>query len=127
MRPRHHQRDIAEHRDELRPLGYHVAGIIGEQPDQLLAVAASGVAARQRPPSETILISRDECAEADIDRRHRAIRFLADDDVALLGAHDMHCLRAVGRDAERFADGNQPFPQFQSLISRHIDLVAQLA
>ena len=127
MRPGHDRRSLPEHGDQRRAFGQDLAGIVGGQADQLLAVAAGGVAARQRATAEKVLVAGDERAEPKIDRRHRAVGFLSDDDVALLGPHDMHRLGAVRGDAEGLADGDQPFPQFQPLIGRYIDLVTQLA
>src|SRR5690242_10931741 len=72
--------------------------IVREQSDQLLPTRRSRVAARERSLSEKILVLRYERVHAEIERRDGAIRVLADDDVALFGAQEMHCFRAVGCD-----------------------------
>ena len=56
--------------------------------------------ASERLPTKSGFDLADRPAEPDVVRRHGAIGFLADDDVALLGAQHVHRLGAVGRDVE---------------------------
>ena len=62
--------------------------------------------ASERLPTKSVFGLADRPAEADIVRGRRAVGFLTDDDVALLGAQHVHRLGAVGRDAERLPASN---------------------
>lgn len=60
-------------------------------------------------------------------RRHRGhgpIRILPDDDVTLLGAKNVHGLRAIDAGAERFGIGPDRFEHRLAVIGRHIDFEA---
>src|ERR1700693_2072482 len=119
-------------RDELRPLWQHLLRVFRQQADELLAVGSRGISAGKRATAEKvpawiIRVSVDQRGEPQIDRGHRAVGLLADNDVTLLRSQHMHRLGAVGSDAVRLAGGDQLLPEREAIIGRHVDLVAQLA
>ena len=88
------------HRDDLRALLQHDLRVGGQQADELLAVWVLEVGAQQRALADEVGLGlADGPAEAGLVRRQRAVRVLADDDVALLRAQHVHGLGAVGAAA----------------------------
>ena len=75
----------------------HDRRVVGEQADELLAALRHHVGAGERALADEVGLGlADRPGEAGVVRRQRAVGVLADDDVALLGAQDVHRLGAVG-------------------------------
>ena len=79
-----------------------------------------------RAPADEVLLRRDGPAHAEVLRRDGPVGLLADDRIALLGAEDVHRLRAVRRDAERLAGGHHGLPQRQAVPRRDVELEGEL-
>ncbi len=113
--------------DDLPALRQDGLRIVGQQADEVLAIAARGVRARERAAAEEVLALGDDPVHAEIDGRHRAVGVLPDDDESLLGAQHVHRLGAVGRDAVLRAGRHQRFPDVPRLVGADVDLVGELA
>ena len=126
--PEHrHRRSEARGLNDLSALGKDSPGVFGQQSDQLLAIGPARVGTRQRTLAQEVLGARHEALHPQVDRRHRPVGVLADDDVALLRAQHVHRLGAVRRDAVRSTGLHQRFPHGPTVIGRHVDLVGELA
>ena len=112
----------------LRALFEHDRRVVGEEPDQLLAVRRQHVGAGERALADEILLGLpDRPVEAEVGERHRAVGLLADDDEALLGPHHMHRLGAVGAAAVLLDLAPRRLPNGAAVMRGHVDLVAELA
>ncbi len=83
--------------DHLRAFFEDDRRIVGQEPDELLAIRRQHIGTCERAFADEILFRfPDRPIEAQVVERHRAVGLLADDDVALLGPQHMHRLSAVG-------------------------------
>src|SRR4051794_14694792 len=113
---------------ELGALLQHLGRVLGQQAHELLAVGPLQVGAGHAALADEVgLLLGDDPAHAEVERGHGAVRVLADDDVALLGAQHVHGLGAIGRDAERLAGAYERLPDWAAVAGRHVDLVGELA
>ena len=133
------RRDVADHRDwrsttlvhELRALGQHLFGVVGEDADELLAVlaprvfAAPGAPRRGNRPS----IFDDHPVHAEATRptcwcrRSPGPGWLQ----TAFGAEHVHRLGAVRGNAMLGARLHQRLPQVAPVMPGHVDLEAELA
>ena len=112
----------------LRALFERDRRIVGQKPDQLLAIVRQHIGARERPLADEILLRlSDHPVEAEVGERHRAVGLLTDDDIALLGPHHMHRLGAVSAAAVLLHLAPRRLPDGAAEMRRHVDLVAELA
>src|SRR5208282_6824735 len=102
--------------------------ILRQETDELLAVFLEHIGAGKRAFSHEILLRlADRPVEAEIGERHRSVSLLADDGIALLGAHHMHRLRAVSAAALLLYLAPRRLPHGATKVRRNVDLVAELA
>ena len=114
--------------DDLGALFKHGLRVLGLQADQLLAALRHEIRTGEAANADEIgLLLADRPVQPGIVRRHGAVRVLADDDVALLGAQHVHRLGAVGAGAMLLALGPQRFPDGLAVIGQHVDLEAAVA
>ena len=107
--------------------GQDQGGVLGLQADELFAAGARRIGAPERAPAQEVLLRTDDPVHAEVGGGHRAVGFLADDDVALLGAQHVHGLGAERRDAVFLAGVHERRPQTEAVARRHVDLERQLA
>ncbi len=79
-------------------------------------------------PTKSVFFLETAQPRPGIVRRHGAVRILADDDIALLGAQHVHGLGAVEAGAHRLRARSQiAFQTAAAVIGRHVDFVTELA
>jgi sarcosine oxidase subunit alpha len=88
-------------------------------------VLDDGTTARLGPCHYFMTTTTAEAAR--VIHRHRAVRILADDDVALFGAQHVHRLGAVGAGAILLPFRPQRLPDGFAIVRRHVDLEAPFA
>src|SRR5271165_6284676 len=100
--------------------------VLGDEPDELLAIFRQHVGAGKRAFSHEILLRlANRPVEAEVGERHRSVGLLADDDIALLGAHHMHRLGAVSAAALLLDLAPCRLPHGAAEMRGYIDLVAE--
>src|SRR5690606_12899301 len=101
---------------------------VRHQTDQLLAAIPHEIGTLQAADTDEIrLLLRDGPAIAGIVRRDRAIGVLPDDEIALLGAQNMHGLGAVEAPTHAFRPLPDRLPDGRTVIGGHVDLEAEFA
>src|SRR3981189_2941061 len=114
--------------DDLRPFFQHRFRIDREKADHLLAIASRHCRTSERTLSDEILFRLAYGPTLPrVVRRHRAVGFLADDDVTLFRAQDVHRLGAVGSDVIGPPLGHDGFPDRTAIPGRDIHFKAEFA
>src|SRR5690606_35281175 len=109
--------------DDLRALLKHDVRILGSQPDQMAAARRSQIRPLQAAHADEIaLVAADHPAEADIAGCYGSVRILANDEIALLGAQDMHRFGSVDTGAYPCGARLDLLPYGAAVICGHIDL-----
>src|SRR5579863_1798354 len=110
----------------LRALFEHESRIVGQKSDELVAIGREHIRARERPLADEVLLRfADRPVETEIGERRRAVGVLADDDIALLGPHDMHRLGAIGAAVLLPDLAPRRLPDRSAIVRGNVDLVAQ--
>src|SRR6185437_2270518 len=97
-------------------------------PNELLPVRRGHSGALQRTPADEVgLVLADGPRKTRIVWSHRAIRVLANDDVALLGPQHVHRLGAIRGDSVLLPGLDDRLPDCRTEIRRYVDLESELA
>ena len=114
--------------DDLGAFLQHDLRVVGQEADELLAALRDHVGAGERALADEVGLGlADRPGEAGVVGGQRAVGVLADDDVALLGAHHVHRLGAVGHDVVLLAGLPQLLPEGEAVAGGDVDLEAELA
>src|SRR3546814_3154283 len=106
----------------------HDGRICGVETDKLLPALRHERRPVERTLSDKIgLRLADSPAKPDVIGSDRAVGFLSDDDIALLGAQYVHRFGAIGRETERLTTGPDRFPHLSRLARGEVDLEAEFA
>src|ERR1700730_4029378 len=119
---------LARVADDLRPFFQHRLRIVREQADHLLAIALHHGRASERTLSDEVLCRfAYGPTQPRVVRRHRAVGFLADDDITLFRAQHVHRLGAVGSDVVSPPLRHDGFPDRAAIAGRDIHFKAEFA